>query len=104
MAPPTVGYKHANVEILYDILKRAASLDLEAINTAAAETDLDTVVGHVSFSDDHISIMSCVTGQWIMDEDGFFHQEIVGNYLIPSVEVTADIILIPEKSAKEETP
>lgn len=99
VVPPTVGYKHANVEILYDILRRAGSLQLETINQAAAETELDTVVGHVAFNDDHISIMSCVTGQWIMGDDGTFRQEIVGNYLIPSVEVTADIILIPEKGA-----
>lgn len=99
MAPASVGYKHANVEILYDILKRAGSLDLTAINAAAAETDLQTVVGHVSFNDDHVSIMSCVTGQWIMNEDGSYRQEIVGNYLIPSVEITADIILISEVEA-----
>ncbi len=96
VVPSTVGYKHANVEILYDILKRAGSLDLDAINTAAAQTDLQTVVGHVAFNDDHVSIMSCVTGQWIMNEDGSYRQEIVGNYLIPSVEITADIILISE--------
>lgn len=96
VVPPTVGYKHANVEILYDILKRAGSLNLEAINAAAAATDLDTVVGHVSFNDDHVSVMSCVTGQWVMNEDGTYRQEIVGNYLMPAVEVTADIILITE--------
>lgn len=99
MAPASVGYKHANVEILYDILKRAGSLQLDAVNAAAAATDLDTVVGHVSFNDDHVSIMSCVTGQWIMNEDGSYRQEIVGNYLIPSVEITADIILISEVEA-----
>lgn len=95
VVPPTVGYKHANVEILYDILRRAGTLRLEAVNAAAAATDLSTVVGHVKFNDDHISIMSCVAGQWVLGEDGAFRQEIVGNYLIPSVEITADIILIP---------
>ena len=97
MVPPSVGYKHANVEILYDILTRAGSLELEVINAAAAATELDTVVGHVSFNEDHVSVMSCVTGQWILGEDGTFRQEIVGNYLMPAVEVTADIILIPQK-------
>lgn len=99
MAPTTVGYKHANIEILYDILKRAGSLDLDAINAAAAATDLNTVVGHVAFNDDHVSIMSCVAGQWVMNEDGTYRQEIVGNYLIPAVEITADIILISEVDA-----
>ena len=96
MAPSSVGYKHANVEILYDILERAGSLSLEAVNAAAAATDLDTVVGHVAFNGDHVSVMSCVTGQWVMNEDGSYRQEIVGNYLIPAVEITADIILISE--------
>lgn len=100
MAPASVGYKHANVEILYDILKRAGSLELAAINDAAAATDLDTVVGHVAFNDDHVSVMACVTGQWVMNEDGSFRQEIVGNYLMPQVEITAEIILISEVDAQ----
>lgn len=95
LIPPTVGYKHANVEILYDILARAGSMDLGAINAAAAQTALDTVVGHVAFNDDHIAIMSCVTGQWVLNADGTYRQEIVGNYLIPQVAITAEIILIP---------
>lgn len=95
IVPPTVGYKHANIEILYDILKRAGSIDLDEINRAAAETDLDTIVGNVSFNKDHISLMSSIVGQWILNEDGNYRQEIVGNYLIPSIDVTADIILIP---------
>lgn len=101
IVPPSVGYKHANVEILYDILARAGSLELEAINAAAAATELDTVVGHVSFNEDHVSVMSCVTGQWIRNEDGTFRQEIVDNYLMPAVEVTAEIILIPGKGEDE---
>lgn len=95
IVPPSVGYKHANLEILYDILKRAGSMELEDINRAASETDLNTIVGHVSFNKDHIALMSCVTGQWILNEDGTYRQEIVDNYLMPSVDVTADIILIP---------
>lgn len=97
IAPPTVGYKHANIEILYDILTRAGSIGLTSINKAAAETDLDTIVGHVSFNEEHIALMPCVTGQWILNEDGTYSQEIIGNYLIPSVDITANIILIPEK-------
>lgn len=99
--PATVGYKHANVEILYDILRRAGSLKLECVNRAAAETSLDTVVGHVAFNDDHVSVMSCVAGQWVLGEDGVYRQEIVGNYLMPGVDVTADIILIPQKEERE---
>lgn len=95
-APPTVGYKHANVEILYDILSRAGSLELDAVNQAAADTDLDTIIGHVAFNEEHIAVMSCVAGQWVLGEGGTFRQEIVGNYLIPSIATTADVIPIPD--------
>lgn len=101
VVPPTVGYKHANVEILCDILTRAGSLELNAVNAAAADTNLDTIVGHVAFNDDHVSVMSCVTGQWVRNENGTYRQEIVGNYLIPGVEVTADIRLIPERTGRK---
>lgn len=102
VVPPIVGYQHANIEILYDILKRAGSLELSAVNAAAAATDLDTVVGHVAFNADHVAVMSCVTGQWIRNEDGTYRQEIVGNCLMPAVARTAELVLIPERPEKED--
>ena len=99
--PATVGYKHTNVEILYDILRRAGSLELDSLNAAAAETDLDTIVGHVAFNEDHVSVMSCVAGQWVRDGDGY-RQEIVGNYLLPRVKLTAEPILIPQETEAEQ--
>lgn len=100
--PPSVGYKHANVEILYDILNRAGTLDLDSINEAAAATELDTVVGHVAFGDNHISVMPCVTGQWVMNEDGSFHQEIVANSQVPQLKITADIFLLKGSAKSSE--
>ena len=63
-APATAGYDYANIEILYDVLKRAGTSDAKAIAAAAAETDLDSVIGHISFNEDHVSIQPLVTGQW----------------------------------------
>ena len=92
--PVTVGYKYANIEILYDILKRAGTLDLDTINKCAEETNLNTIIGKVSFNEDHVSLMPCVAGQWILNGDGTFHREIVGNYLIPNLEKTAKVKLL----------
>ena len=69
-------------------------MDLDAINQAAAQTNLDTIVGHVRFDKKHISVVPCITGQWILDEEGNYHREIVGNYLIPDVKKTAEIKLL----------
>ncbi len=100
VAPPTVGYKHANIEILYDILRRAGTLELSGLNRAAAETELDTVVGRVSFGRDHVSLMPCAAGQWLQNPDGSYRQEIVGNYLMPRLPLTAEPRLIPEREGK----
>lgn len=100
--PPVIGHKHANVEIAYDILYRAGSLDLDKINVAAAATDLDTIVGHVSFNSDHVSIMNCVTGQWQLDEDGKLVLEIVCNMQLPEIKKTAELIVLPGWGEEDE--
>ena len=89
--PPTIAHKHANVEIACDILRRAGSLDLEKIRAAAASTDLDTIVGHIAFNDDKVSLMNCVTGQWQKNEDGDIELKIVLNTQLPRVETTSVI-------------
>ncbi len=98
--PATVGYKHANVELLVDILTRAKSLDTDKIVKAAAATDIDTCVGHVKYDDRHASVQALVTGQWVMQADGSWKQEIIANTQIPELPVTAEIKIIPGTTQK----
>lgn len=93
-APATAGYKHANVEILVDILTRAESLELEKILTAAEETKLDTIVGHVEYNEDHVSVMSLVTGQWSY-ENGAWVQNIISNTQIPELPLSGQFKILP---------
>ena len=93
---------HLTVRFRSDQADGSGSLELSAVNAAAAATDLDTVVGHVAFNADHVAVMSCVTGQWIRNEDGTYRQEIVGNCLMPAVARTAELVLIPERPEKED--
>ena len=93
--PATVGYKHANVELLYDILSRARSLKPDKVIDAIKATDLDTIVGNIRFGPDNTCIMPCVTGQWIMDAKGEFRLAIVANSQAPDVPISDDLILIP---------
>jgi branched-chain amino acid transport system substrate-binding protein len=51
-ADPIVGPAYAAVQILADAITRAGSLNRDAIRDAIAATDLDTVVGHVTFNED----------------------------------------------------
>ncbi len=51
-ADPIVGPAYALIQILADSIQRAGTLDRSAIRDAIAATDLDTVIGHVTFNPD----------------------------------------------------
>ncbi|HHY13408.1 MAG TPA: ABC transporter substrate-binding protein, partial [Thermoanaerobacterales bacterium] len=92
----TTGYKHANVEILVDVLQRAQSLDTEKILNAIEETNLDTIIGNVQYDEQNVSEMYLVTGQWVKNEDGVWEQRIVANTRIPEVPLHEEgIIILP---------
>lgn len=90
LAPPTIGYKHANVEILVDVLQRAQSLQTDRILAALAETNLDTCVGHIEYDENNMCIMEIAIGQWVLDENGNWTQNIVSNQYTPHIPLTGD--------------
>lgn len=90
-APATAGYDYANVEILYNVLKNAGSLDTQALVDAAAALECDTVIGPIKYNEQHYSIQPLVTGQWIYNDDGTWTQEIIANTQVPDCPTTADL-------------
>ena len=91
-APATAGYDYANVEILYNVLKNAGTLDTQALIQAADELNVETVIGTVDFGDEHYSVQPLVTGQWIYNsDDGSWTQEIIANTQVPDCPITAEI-------------
>jgi branched-chain amino acid transport system substrate-binding protein len=63
-AAATTGPAYAAVQILADAISRAGSLDRDAIRDAIAATDLDTIVGHVTFNEDGTGNVLTVINQW----------------------------------------
>ena len=63
-AAATTGPAYAAVQILADAISRAASLDRDAIRDAIAATDLDTIVGHVTFNEDGTGNVLTIINQW----------------------------------------
>lgn len=60
-----IGHGYAPVQVLFDAVERAGSLDGAAINAALAETDLNTVNYRVVFDPDtHFSWIPLFVGQW----------------------------------------
>ncbi|SDB29139.1 ABC transporter substrate-binding protein [Eubacterium oxidoreducens] len=90
-APATCGYDYANVEILYNVLKNAGSLNLDKLTAACDELSVDTVIGKVDFNEQHYSVQPLVTGQWIYNDDGSWTQEIIANTQVPDCPTTAEL-------------
>jgi len=60
-----IGHGYAPMQVLFDAIERAGSLDADAINAAMAETDMNTVNYEVVFDPDtHFSWMPLFVGQW----------------------------------------
>ncbi len=57
-ADPIVGPSYALIEILANAIEEAGSLERDAIRDAIAATDLDTVIGHVTFREDGTGVVT----------------------------------------------
>ncbi len=80
-----LGYKHANIEIVVDALKRAQTLDREALRTAIKATDLDTMVGHIKYNEENFCETKLVVGQWQKGKTYPWETVIVSNKMAPEI-------------------
>ena len=90
-APP-IGFKHAGYELVVDVLKRAGTLDREALRQAIGETNLDTIIGPIKFDDQHVCETPLVNGQWVKSDKWPYELELIYNKRYPEIPVTAEMI------------
>jgi len=92
----TLGYKHASIEIVVDVLKRAQSLDRAKILEAIKATNLNTVVGLIKYDGQNVAETSLVGGQWTKGKTWPWELNVVSNKKIPAFPLASeDIKLIP---------
>ncbi|UCG64843.1 MAG: hypothetical protein JSW12_19915 [Deltaproteobacteria bacterium] len=62
--PPlaALDYEYAGCVIVVDVLRRASTLDKETIQRAIADTDMDTMVGHVKYKKENYCCTPLVGG------------------------------------------
>jgi len=89
---PPIGFKHGGYEIVIDVLRRAQSLEKRALRDAIAKTDLDTIVGHIKFKEDHTCETPIVLGQWVKGKKWPYELKLVNNYRYPNIKNTAEMI------------
>jgi branched-chain amino acid transport system substrate-binding protein len=93
---PVIGYKHAPMAQAIDVLQRAGTLDRYALRDAIASTDLQTIVGHVKYNDQHVSVMPVSFGQWQMNNaTGELELHITNSPVWPIIPTTSRTFLIP---------
>ena len=87
-----VGFVHALLEVCLDSIARAGSTDKQALVDAIAATNLDTVVGPVTFAREglpkNVSPTPLVGGQWQQQEAGApfpFELFVVNNTQAPEI-------------------
>ena len=68
----SIGHGYLAAQVMLDAIHRAGDVDGDAINTALAATDLNTISGWVSFdSATHFSAYPLAFGQWFYEDDEF---------------------------------
>ncbi|MBW1897378.1 MAG: ABC transporter substrate-binding protein, partial [Deltaproteobacteria bacterium] len=87
-----LGFDYAAYEIAADVLKRAGSLDKKKMRQALADTDLDTIVGHVKFNEKNYSLTPLVGGQWVKGTKWPWDLQITYNRENPKIPTTAKMV------------
>jgi branched-chain amino acid transport system substrate-binding protein len=82
-ADPGVGPSYAIVQIVANAIEQAGTLDRAAVRDAIAATDIDTVIGHVTFREDGTGTVGSPILQYINGK-----QEVVW----PTDIATADFV------------
>jgi branched-chain amino acid transport system substrate-binding protein len=89
-----IGFMHALFEVAADALKRSADVGDAAANVQAiAETNLNTLVGHLQwnganlppFAARNVAKTPLVGGQWRLKDDGKYDIVIVDNKTAPEI-------------------
>ncbi len=86
-----MGYKYASMELCIAALQNATNLEPENIRDGIAAIDVDTIVGHIKYNEDHYSVTPLAGGQWQLQEDGSLKLVIVNNDLNPEIPLTGEL-------------
>lgn len=93
-----LGFAHALFEVAVDVLQRTEDIDdPSAIVAAIQETDLDTIVGHISWADGpvpNVAKTPLVGGQWQSGGDWPLDLVITNNSQFMDIELGGELFLI----------
>jgi branched-chain amino acid transport system substrate-binding protein len=86
-----LGFKHANLEVAIDVLKRAKKLNAKSIRDSIAETDYQSIVGPITWKGGplnpvpNVCLTPLVGGQWQKGTKWKYDLNLVFNKTAPSI-------------------
>jgi ABC-type branched-subunit amino acid transport system substrate-binding protein len=83
-----------------DALRRAQSLDKEILRKALADTDLDTIGGHIKFNDKNVAATPVGIIQWLKGKKFPFICKIVSGGIYKEITPEAKLLSIQELQGK----
>jgi len=96
---PPIGFKHGGYEIAFDVLKRAQTLEKNALRDTIGKTNLDTIMGPIKFNEKHYCATPLVGGQWVKGKKWPYELELTYSGNFPEIKPTADMIFPLPKSS-----
>jgi branched-chain amino acid transport system substrate-binding protein len=90
-ATQLMGCKYASMEVAVDALTRAGTLDKAAVRDAIAATELETIIGPISYNEEHYTLLPLCGGQWTLDEQGRLRLAVVDNSLNRDIPLTGEL-------------
>jgi branched-chain amino acid transport system substrate-binding protein len=87
-----LGFKYGGLEIAIDVFKRARSINKTKILDAIAKTDVETILGRISYNAEHYHIHPIVTGQWVKGKNWPWEPVIINSKDFQVIPVTAKMI------------
>ena len=95
---PNIGWGYAAVQMMTDAISRAGTLDQDAVNTALADMNMETMIGHAEFDADHFCRCALYWFQWVKTDNPWVweHRIVVSQH--DGIATTASPIFpLPEK-------
>lgn len=95
-----IGQFYLGYEIVADALRRAQSLDKDIIRRALADTDLDTIGGHIKFGEKNVAATPVGIIQWLKGKKFPYTCKIVSGGMYKEITPEAKLRSIPELQEK----
>lgn len=96
-----IGFKHANLEVAIDVLKRSKKIEPAAIRDAITETDYNSLVGRIAWKGGptnpvrNVCTTPLVGGQWKKGEKFKYDLNVVFNQPAPEIALDTPFQAIP---------